>query len=231
MKSIYKPILFSTPMVQAIDEDRKNQTRRIVKKKYSNTDIKLREDKYGTHLCEIQNDVPAPKLNEDGSTTHHISFFEYKVPKYKIGDILWVRETWMIAPNYENGLGEKYYYKASKCEQFIKEWKGFWRPSIFMPREAARSFLKITNIRHQLLRDISEEDAIAEGFGKIVNEQYEEPGWFVNHLNRHHMFNAIDSFASMWVKLNGNGAWKQNPWVWVYEFEKVNKPKNWPNVK
>ncbi|MDV3662455.1 hypothetical protein CMU51_00070 [Elizabethkingia anophelis] len=226
MKSIYKPILFSTPMVQAIEEDRKNQTRRIVKKKYSNTDIKLREDKYGTHLCEIQNDLPAPKLNEDGSTTHHISFFEYKIPKYKIGDILWVRETWMIAPNYENGLGEKYYYKASKCEQFIKEWKGFWRPSIFMPREAARFFLKIKNIRIEKLHDISENDAKSEGAEKLIN-LYPQ----INQFKESRYPNYRTGFLKVWIEINNEESWKSNPWVFVYEFEKVSQPKNWPNVK
>ncbi|HAY3533755.1 TPA: hypothetical protein JRX32_000339 [Elizabethkingia anophelis] len=226
---MYKPILFSTPMVQAIDKDRKNQTRRIVKKKYSNTDIKLREDKYGTHLCEIQNDVPASKKNEDGSTTHHISFFEYKIPKYKIGDILWVRETWMIAPNYENGLGEKYYYKASKCDQFIKEWKGFWRPSIFMPREAARLFLEVTNVRAEKLQDISEKDAINEG---ILIIEHPEAYYDYELKGKCGTFStARGSFYSLWDSINKKHTVNYNPWVWVYNFKKVDKPKNWPNVK
>ncbi|WP_312750505.1 hypothetical protein [Epilithonimonas hominis] len=218
MKTIYKPILFSTPMVQAIEKNNKTQTRRIVTQKYSNTDLQTRTDKYGTQLVEMQNDAPPPRNNDDGSITHSIRFYAVKYPKYKIGDILWVRET------YVDDVFGQYFYRSSDdlpgdCAK--------WKPSIFMPKAVARHFLKVTNVRFERLSDISESDAIAEGFGPVITEEYPAPGKFINHLNKHHMFNAVDSFASMWVKLHGKGAWKANPWVFVYEFKKIEKPQNW----
>lgn len=177
MKLIYKPILFSTEMVKAILEGRKTQTRRIVKKKYSNTDLTIKTDKYGSRLIERQNDVPEPKRNDDGTTTHHlVSIVECK-PKYQIGNILWVREIFVkirVDPEFESSRIE-FAYKASMDDvekryghiknplgkRFVDSWK--WKPSIHMPKEAARIFLEVTNVRCERLWDISEEDAIAEG--------------------------------------------------------------------
>ena len=93
------PILFSTPMVQAILSGRKTMTRRIVKPKYSNTDLEWREDKHGKRLIEIQNEVPPPKRRKkpDGSYSVKYKLKAYRnmiCPYGKSGDILWVRETW-----------------------------------------------------------------------------------------------------------------------------------------
>jgi len=152
---------------------------------------------------------------------------EHTLPKYQIGDILWVRETFKVAIREYPGKNipsEKIFLYKATYEPGIILGKIKWEPSIYMPKEAARIFLEVTNVRLERLQDISESDAIAEGFGKIINTQFEHPGWFVNHLNKHHMFCAVDSFASMWVKLYGTGSWKQNPFVWVYDFERINKP-------
>lgn len=210
MNSKFKPILFSTEMVQAILEDRKTKTRRIL-----NTGIKTMPEDTVVHITD--NGAMAHFQSKSFNPTNICGI----KGKYEIGDILWVRETFQ---KLESSLhpGVDYLYKAD-IDLFNPDMI-LWGPSIHMPKEAARIFLEVTDIRVERLRDISEEDAIAEGFGKIVNEQYEHPGWFVNHLNNHHMFNAVDSFASMWVKLCGKGAWKQNPWVWVYEFKEIEKP-------
>ena len=224
----FKPILFSTPMVQAILENRKKQTRRVTNHPYFSKEELL----------------------------------EHTLPKYQIGDVLWVRETWQYLDIQEKWSDEIedyiykicYTYKASNdirpdgippeehhgnwvvstkerydnAEYSIEseevEGRDIWKPSIHMPKEAARIFLEVTNVRLERLQDISEADAVAEGFGKIINTQFAHPGWFVNHLNKHHMFCAVDSFASMWVKLHGKESWKQNPFVWVYDFERINKP-------
>lgn len=205
-------------MVQAILQGRKTQTRRIIKKKYSNTDLEFKTDKYGTRLVERQNDVPKPVDHGNGKVTHRLTTYAEVKPKYKVGDVLWVRETYIIANDEKNK--PQYYYKADN-----DVWNNY-KPSLFMPRKAARIFLYVTNVRMERLRDITEADAIAEGFGKVITEKYEHPGWYINHLNNHHMFNAVDSFASMWVVLNGKGSWKENPYVWVYDFEVIEKPKD-----
>lgn len=204
-KSKYPPILFNTEMVQAILDNRKKQTRRI-------------------QGLEIINKNPDDYIL-DGLQIIDFYIFHNKFsrdeifikPKYNIGDVLWVRETWHKIFDAETDKFLKYGYKADHST-------GIWSPSIHMPKASARIFLKITRVRVERLRDISELDAVDEGFGKVVTKKYEHPGWYINHLNKHHMFNAVDSFASMWVKLNGNGAWKQNPYVWVYDFDQVEKP-------
>jgi hypothetical protein len=85
-----------------------------------------------------------------------------------------------------------------------------WRPSIHMPRWASRITLRITDIRVERLQDISEDDAKAEGVG------YKNPGYLPGTKG-----NWIGSFAYLWNKINGPGAWEANPWVWVVAFERV----------
>jgi len=116
-----KPILFSTPMVRAILEGKKSQTRRIVKS---------------------QSDA--------------------KCPYGKVGTELWVRETW------SQTLSGDYIYKANYCEENPPMGlRGNWKLSIHMPKDAARIFLKVSQIRTERLHNISEEDALAEGIEEI----------------------------------------------------------------
>jgi len=202
MKNIYKPVLFGTDMVQANLSGRKTQTRRIINSKFGQcmfcgcVDIDCTQciEKTGKACYWVDDTHTVCSACSDLKNTSKA--------KYQVGDILWVRETWSPG-SIENCKHTGYRYKADD-ENFNVKWKS----SIFMPREAARIFLYVTNVRAERLRDITENDAIAEGFGKIVNDKYEYPGWYINHLNQHHMFNAVDSFASMWVKLYGTGAWK-----------------------
>ena len=136
----------------------------------------------------------------------------FKCP-YKPGDILWVRETWCthedMADVFENQLRPGYYYKANEIG---KEWVNDreivkWRPSIFMPREAARLFLKVKTVRVERLQDITAHDAIREGMESVMP------------------FDTVDEFKELWDNLNAKRGygWDTNPWVWVYEFEKINK--------
>lgn len=209
-----KPILFSTPMVQAILEGRKTQTRRIIKPsskkgcfgikiiRNSNNDI--------TDICGY--DENEMMWDENGK--------KYPVNnKYEIGDILWVRETFMNHQVYG------YIYKAdnNKLIDDIDILK--WKPSIFMPKEAARIFLKVTNIRIEKLQDISEQDAINEGIGCgfIMNAGYPDYEHIKNGICTLTQDTAYASFISLWTKINGKESWVKNPYVWVYGFEKLNK--------
>lgn len=209
-----KPILFSTPMVQAIIAGRKTQTRRIIKPQ-------------PTHF--IANKGATPGLTEwafdakDIFARPSIDGDEIKCP-YQVNDILWVREK--FAPPTAGQLSTAYMYAADfPVNPFVK---GIWKPSIHMPKEAARLFLRITDIRVQRLKDITEEDAIAEGV-----EKYGE-GWKAYdviekgpHKGKSHPWNAVPyknavlSFFSLWQSINGEESLDSDPYVWVYTFERV----------
>jgi len=129
----HHPIIFSTPMVQAILEGRKTQTRRTVK-------FPLTHPEYLLSIGE--NNEPPP-----------VSFCKYG----SVGDILWVRETWR---HIHEG---HYQWKASYPNKEGQAERQGWKPSIHMPKKACRLFLKITNIRVERLQDINEHDAESEG--------------------------------------------------------------------
>jgi hypothetical protein len=161
----------------------------------------------------------------------------YPMPKYKVGDILWVRETFREYFHVDR-LDEKIIeYKADNPPMIrIFDDNGFqvykkdgreklinWKPSIFMPKEAARIFLRIMDIRVERLQDISEEDAIAEGI-EIVNEKVPVKA-YKDYLGQYNYYsNPINSFKSLWESINGEKSWEQNPYVWVIHFEKITKP-------
>lgn len=136
-------------------------------------------------------------------------------PYGKPGDVLWVRESFANTI-YDNC----YLYKSDTQDksQWLK-----WKPSIHMPKKACRHFLKIVNIRVERLQDINETDAIAEGV------EGDRKNGFRNYLVYGAMTCAQVSFETLWLLINGKDSWKQNPWVWVIEFEKIARPDNFLN--
>ena len=220
------PILFNGDMVRAILDGRKTVTRRPVKYKYSNTEMKIRADKYGTRLVEIQKDVEGETYgkNEDGSTWHKLRGYIVPKPPYKQGDILYVRETWDNLPVNPDGSYcgyDRYYYRADG-DLRPEGWQGNWHPSVHMLKYAARIWLKVTDVRVERLEDITDEQAKAEGAnwknGKNV-------GW-EEKMRR----TAIDRFAELWnstIKKSDldRYGWDASPWVWVIEFERCEKPE------
>jgi len=200
-----KPIIFSTPMVQAILDGKKTQTRRVIKPQ-PDGEIKanIPYEFYGTKTERIFTDTKA-----------------YLAP-CSVGDILWVRETWAKRVYSDN----RYYYKADDNLGAIFNREGDkWRPSIFMPREAARIFLKVTNVRVERLQEITAEDVIREGIKYSDSGPYH---WHVldTKLNAWINFHFHDeAFKHLWDSLNAKRGygWDTNPWVWVIEFEKINK--------
>lgn len=212
-----KPILFNTDMVRAILDGRKSCTRRAVKYKYSNTEMKIKSDKYGSGLIEIQKDVEGETYgkNPDGSTWHKLLPYIEKIPPYKKGDILYVRETWY------KGL-ERYLYRAdySDTEKFYRggrEIKIKWHPSIHMPKEAARIWLKVTNVRVERLQDITPEQICREG----VEVEYPH---VLNGEEKRYAFSALWNSTIKKSDLDRYG-WNANPYVWVIEFEWCEKPE------
>lgn len=223
-----KPILFSTEMVQAILEGIKTQTRREVNhglgKTMNDDDIKV----------SFTDEGEMAHFTAEGKGT---SFMGLKSPYGKIGDILWVRERFCIVDSdmkhKETGMPYAYYAGTdSEGLEVAKEYGFKWRPSMHMPKEAARIFLRVTNIRVERLFEISEKDAIAEGIEcKIVENMKEYRAYLVK--DSEHVFGKNSypdtpqcSFLELWEKINGKESVNSNPWVWVIEFERVEKPEN-----
>jgi len=213
-----KPILFSTPMVQAILDGRKTMTRRVMNPQPPTGASFL-------DLCDAMsinavdrhgNDYPK---DVDGlyATFEYDGWPEFPVFKsrYQPGDILWVRETWSPVHVRQR----RYLYKADA--ENGGEGDGLpirWRPSIHMPKEAARIFLRVTDVRAERLQDILCGDMQREGcIPKTVTggqwQQWQHDYW-------------IPLWDSIYAE-RGNG-WDTNPWVWVYSFERVDKPAGWP---
>ena len=258
----YKPIPLTTPEVQAILDNRKTMTRRVVKKKYSNTDLEMKTDKYGTRLIERQNDAPPPEpvTFPDGRKGTRWSLVAIRdVPSpYQRGDILWVRETWQqLAPWTDNGCGldwdkMQYYYAADGNPGIeMTDDNGFplesfrWRPSIHMPKAAARIFLRVTDVRAERVQDITEENALKEGVPSefpmdeaycpvcmgegLVGAVHPASLGFME-IDCPHCETAKQRFGNLWQRLNAKRGygWDANPWVWAYTFERIATPEGWP---
>ena len=204
-----KPIIFSTEMVQAILNGRKTQTRRVVKPQPQMINGKFEHSGFSEDAW--------PEPNVYLALTPSGKFGLNKPPYYRspysFGDILWVRETWKRLPD------KLYAYKASP--ETLKDKQGFqweitdkWKPSIHMPREAARIFLEVKNVRVERVQEITVEDAIAEGWPRV-----QELFPLVNTEDK-----AIGWFRRLWDELSmktRGSDWYTNEWVWVYDFKKV----------
>lgn len=208
-----KPILFSTPMVQAILDGSKTQTRRVVKPQPVDFVNDPHYDIQIPYKGNMVNGIPLGK--QVGGLSPAI-----KCPYGQPGDILWVRETWQQRSEKAQLMGfDKYIHKAG--------WKyctdGGWKPSIHMPKEACRLFLRMKSARVERLQDMSEKDARAEGVKKTYSEA-SQMIFYKDYLNPDCEWRSpIYSFQSLWESINGAESWDANPWVWVVEFERVNK--------
>lgn len=214
----FNPILFSTPMVQAILEGRKTQTRRMIKPQPELTDnsgFNYKGAAYGLGF------------SKEGTDKNFISC----VSKIQKGEILWVRETFEIVPienasvyTNESNVRNEVRYKADGEDSFEK-----WKPSIFMPKAACRIFLEVIDVRVERLQEISEGDAIAEGvrYWSDDNDENLLDAIFKDYITGdRNLVSSYSSFRSLWLSINGLESWDANPWVWVYDFKQVEKPDN-----
>lgn len=216
-----KPILYSTEMVQSILDNRKTQTRRTKGlEKFNQNPDWFRYD----HLDQTEDPGTEYQHFFESLDVNGNPLEKYSMAKapYKIGEILWVRESFNTSIlNSKQG----YIYRAD----FDDTGKlVVWKPSIHMPKAAARIFLKVKNIRAERLFNISESDAIAEGVDK-KGEMYYDYFGEVPKVGRDFFYTnetAKISFMGLWCKINGVDSWRNNPWVWVIEFERVEKPLN-----
>lgn len=229
-----KPILFSGEMVKAILDGRKTVTRRIIKLKYGNTHIKWLTNECGTCLVEMQNDIEGETFgkNPNGTTWQKLLACREIAPQYKKGNILYVRETFCAYDADHVIDGVKYAYKADATaysEEIRRQYGYKWHPSIHMPREAARIFLRVTNVRVERLQDINEEQSRAEGCVDIHAKTGD--GKFDDVIEFD--LTAREVFAELWDSLNAKRGygWDENPWVWVIEFEQISKEEAYTNGK
>ena len=207
-----RPILFSTEMVQAILAGRKTQTRRVVKfPKTALINLLPDEEITLTRMQDGYKDGIRPVWGSDDDP----NWFSTKCPYGAVGDVLWVRETWA---EYYDPHGHPHVpfiaYRAGYDDENASEIK--WKPSIHMPHAAARLFLKITDIRVERLQDISEADAVAEGAEGLLCTFLSNP--YKGYTS------WIEGFKKIWQKINGADSWEVNPWVWVVQFERIEKP-------
>ena len=217
-----KPILFNTEMVRASLDGRKSCTRRIVKPQQL---IGMLPDK-------CKNGAPEEFLKEKklmfkpycDMTDIELINTAYKAP-YQPGDILYVRETWCDDRQFthEDTPG-RYFYKASESDDFISK----WRPSIHMPKEAARIWLKVKDVRVERLQDITDEDCEKEGLENYCKKCH---ALFSNCDTCLNDGGIKEDFKELWnstIKKSdiGRYGWDANPYVWVIEFERCEKPED-----
>lgn len=182
-----KPILFNTEIVRAILDGRKTCTRRILKgaipfdEKAEYWNV-LKKGEWSGPIC--------------------VEYFMKQGSPYQPGDILYVRETWKEAPK------GYYYYEDWQRNDIADVTK--WKPSIRMPKEAARIWLRVTDVRVERLQDMTDDDAEAEGCFDYTSTALGFPDVWDSTIKK----SDIDRYG-----------WDANPWVWVIEFERCEKPK------
>lgn len=206
-----RPILFSAAMVRAILDGRKTQTRRVVKPQYVQGPWSVRPSA-APQFAGHSHDWWLP------DATMPAAAFP-KCPYGRSGDRLWVRETLSathlgleyaadsaaVAGEHADALNDRY----ARNPPFELEPRSI--PAIHMPRWASRILLEIADVRVERLQNISEADAIAEGWPKEI-----DPGVHTGGSG-----DPLDWYHGLWESINGPGSWERNPWVWAVEFQQV----------
>lgn len=197
-----KPILSNTEMVRAILDGRKGATRRIVKGY-------IPDDAVWGYTAF----TPKGYISCRGTFADGYGGIFFKLP-CEPGDTIYVRETWCDDRQFtREATPGRYFYKASEEDGFTVK----WHPSIHMPKEAARIWLKVTNVRVERLQDITSEQICKEGV------EVEEP-YVLNGEEKRYAFSSLWNSNIKKSDLDRYG-WNANPWVWVIEFERCEKPK------
>jgi len=244
-----KPILFSGPNVRAVIEGRKTQTRRRVK-----------PQPWKENAIEIVESAVIEYSMRNGVWNEK----RRMAPEYVPGDILWVRETWAgvnsapevisfaspmcrphLVPDPKYSSTDMVIYRAdgdaewTDGDGFMTD-RSFWRPSIHMPKWACRIWLRVTNVRVELIQDISIEDSIAEGIGwqetpcPVRKDKTHSDDWYDGKRCEACGASSVkDVFRDLWNSLyaaRGLG-WDKNPWVWVIQFERCEAPDGWPDAR
>ncbi len=213
------PILFSAPMVRALLDGRKTQTRRVLKpwpgmqRKWLT--METLHQAPSCYLCEVNGHLGAQMQHPLAGTSQSYGAVDAMSPlgwvrlPYSVGDRLWVREAWKAHSTF-NGVKPR---DIQPTRIFYLADDGYspsgapGRPSMFMPRWASRLTLTVSDVRVQRLQDIGTDDAVAEGVARFdpLNMSEDEGG-------------PVYRYAFIWDRINGAGAWDANPWVAAYTF-------------
>lgn len=221
-----RPILFSAPMVRAILDGRKTQTRRVAKP--------VKHPDLGN--------VYAPGVLVLEREPQHV--IDRACPYGQPGDRLYVRETWAQPTTLDPGPT---FYRADYPDNVLGKYENLppaeaitWKPSIHMPRALSRILLEINGVRVERLNDCSEADAQAEGVEPVDSER-EDPdhlicrwcggtrlydaispsGGVLPDTDCAHCDTHVKRYQQLWDHINGADAWTANPWVWVVEFRRI----------
>lgn len=227
MSAKARPILFNAQMVRALLDGRKTQTRRVLKPQPT---LAQRMWSWASRTLLVASWSDGASV-APGVLSH--------CPYGRVGDLLWVRETFAMEncrevgpypkphsdgrPSREHedsedgGWWEQPHYRATDetpCLAYEDGHEGCrWRPSIFMPRWASRLTLRITDVRVERLQDITEEDAYAEGITDAQAMEFNDDG----------SPDPVLAFFDLWNEINGVAASDANPWVWAVSFEVIHK--------
>lgn len=242
-------ILFKPEMHIAIREDRKKQTRRIVKPQGAHMFPMLNQDKTPRGDWFISH----PTEERVGRSGHF--------PRYRVGDRLYVKEAYASPSKHivayklgaecgawmDDGNGGRFFHRhglilespdysiACRQRKFVDTYglakyggvprgefpyRYGWKSPLHMPKWAARTWLEVTGVRAERLQDITEADAIAEG---VFGPPTSQAGWREYPYESCHLDTAINSYRTLWESINGPGSWESNPWVWVYEFRRIER--------
>ena len=213
-----RPILFSAPMIRALLEGRKTQTRRIMP--------------HQDWLAQAYSPIVS-----GNAIFNYAGEEEVSRARFAVGDRLWVRETFQVYGCYETELGFELGYpiKGPLPKEELRsnavvfradDQIGPWRSPIHMPRWASRLTLIVTGVKVERLQDISATDAEAEG---VVWESADPPFYYVPGIFPHSRTavgieepgsspHAVRSYAKLWGEINGPGSWNENPWVAAISF-------------
>lgn len=200
-----RPMLFSGPMVRAILDGRKTQTRRVIQAQPIALPplgpVDVMDIMWSKHGGNPRVNLMIPEIRDA------------VCPYGKSGDRLWVRETWRLDNDQD-----KYIYRANVVSYGYK-----WRPSIFMRRSVSRITLEITDVRVERVQDISEEDAKAEGIAPAKSCPVGDRRPWSGDLGRTWWSDPRIAFLTLWDSINAKRGfgWDVNPFVWVIAFKRI----------
>jgi hypothetical protein len=239
-----KPIIMSAPMVRAILAGTKTQTRRVLSRATSETSSPWdRLDFYGRNrdmhafpdgqVTQYLHVPLAPHANDPQDDPDHWAMARV-FPRIRAGDVLWVRETFTTVPRSmsvsdvlyaADSSNETLQEEARARRRYPKLAAGYretrWRPSIHMPRTAARILLRVRGVRVERLNEISYEDALAEGVADYTRLRDAPGATETLEQCARRLRWPQRSFAKLWESINAARApWTSNPWVWCVEFER-----------
>jgi len=217
-----RPILFSAPMVRAILDGRKIQTRRVLKP--GKFVLPSGDDDWSYNGFALVRD------HDGGTSFHPLPFCPYGEP----GDRLWVKEAFRLRADQDHKPPSQDYLKSGAWHEATGNGEtpsgcgggiGRLRSSIHMPRWASRIDLEITDVRVQRLQDITIADAMAEGIPQTAGEAHAAGLYDMTKEPGHEWDNrtSVENYARLWDQINGAGSWEANPWVWALTFRRVRR--------